>query len=70
MSTPEKIILDNLNVFQKEESDKHFRVALKTLETSKHRIDFSMLDKEIKLHGLQKEWKLLKDIEFAQLINF
>ena len=70
MSTPKNIILDNLIIFQNSDSDNHFRVALKTLETSKHRINFNLLDEEIKLHGLQKEWQLLKDIEFMQRINF
>ena len=70
MSTPEHIILDNLSIYHKSGSDSHFRLALKTFKKSKHKIDFKLLDEEIKLHGLQKEWKLLKDIEFTQSINF
>ena len=70
MSTPEHVILDNLISFQKSGSQNHLKVALRSLENSTHRIDFNLLNEEIKLHGLQKEWQVITDIWFWQLINF
>lgn len=70
MITPENYILDHLIIYKNTGSAKHFRTALMAFKTSKHRINFDLLSDEIKLKGLQKEWKLLTDIEFTLWINF
>ena len=70
MKISEQIILNNLNSFRNSGCQKHLTLALRTIEYSIRSIDFNLLEEEIRMQGLQKEWNIIRDIWFTQFINF